>query len=97
MIGLSLSLCLRDIASGKVDRTDVDRLIIGTCMSTSHLEELVFDGYMKTYWKPFPEEQMKELFKWARVIWEQPRITQNKIPCIASGHWVLGYDEIEWV
>lgn len=96
MIGLSLSFCLKDIALGRVSRNDVEKIISGTCMMTPKMEDICFKAYMKVYWKDFPEEQMRELFDWAKTIMEQPRFSENRCPCIGSGHWVHSIEEIEW-
>lgn len=96
MIGLSMSLCLKDIAAGKVSKESVTRIISGTHAETPEQIEELFQGYMVSYWSRFPEEQMRPLYEWACSIMEQPRVTGGPVPCIGSGHWVESEDDIIW-
>jgi hypothetical protein len=50
VIGLSVSLCIRDIANGKVNIEDVDQIIGGTCCRTPEDWTGLVYQYCKTYW-----------------------------------------------
>lgn len=89
MIGLSLSFCLKDIASGKVHKDEVSKIISGTMAENEEDFQEIFDQYMESYWRSFDREYMKELFEWAVTIMDQPRVRGEEPPLIADGHWLI--------
>jgi hypothetical protein len=90
MIGLSLSLCVKDIMNGVVDIEDVDLLITGTRAITRESWETVVDAYMRDYWDKNPslaQHIVYYLEHRGRIF--QPRIyNQHAELNIAKGHWV---------
>jgi hypothetical protein len=75
MIGLSLSLCVFDIASGYVKYDDVEKIIAGTKIeSESDLEE-VLDHYSQVLWADFPEKACEI----ARRLWNENKVDQPRI------------------
>ncbi len=104
MIGLSVSFCVRDIASGKVSIDDVEKIIAGTCVSTPEHWEEVIKSYMESYWsfggqESTPEacEQIcRQLLAEGKI--EQPRLADPpRCPSLAGrSAWVSSEAEIMW-
>lgn len=87
MIGLSVSLCVRDIVEGRVNREDVHIILAGT--NTNHGEpdslDKVIASYRENYWYANPdacEQLCRDLYSeeiiveprslWADLLREQP-------------------------
>ncbi len=97
MIGLSLSLCVRDILSGSVNIEDVDTIIAGTCAYNNEKWERLINGYSESYWSDYPRATIDAVITQIRPIIVQPRIENNNhFPMIYNGHWVNSEDEIIW-
>ena len=97
-IGLSLSLCIKDIVSGKVDIGEVEYIVAGTCASDDVQWEKLMAEYAKTYWRDWPAKSVTIAsdLHWNGKV-EQPRLVKNDhYPIIASGHWVDSEDQIVW-
>lgn len=97
MIGLSLSLCINDIANGKVALGDVEKIISGTCADASQWDALLA-RYAELYWEDGPESRLRiarHLYREGKI--KQPRLLDNShYPMIGSGHWVNSEDQIVW-
>lgn len=80
MIGLSLSFCVIDIASGKVSEAEVDRIVANTCAYNDERIDMLIEGYKNTYWVDFPEADAiaRRLFSADKV--EQPRVDGKQHP-----------------
>jgi hypothetical protein len=99
MIGLSLSLCVKDVLDGYVTTDDIERIISGTCAGSPAVLEAVLDYYAKKYWSKAPAEGVriaKELFRAGKV--HQPRLKDPDYhPAAAGGfHWMKSEDETVW-
>ena len=89
-IGLSLSMCIRDILSGEVRLEDVMLIRSNTAARDQYDWERVFNSYSKTYWRQDPVRagRILTLLLAANII-EQPRLTDpNYSHSITDGWWV---------
>lgn len=89
LIGLSLSGCVQDISSGKVQLEDVEKIIAQTAWKEEDLDKCVRD-YMSNYWWKNPEKA-KEVFYtlWNSGRIEQPRLWGWKPPeIIKTRNWI---------
>lgn len=90
LVGLSLSLCIKDVLEGKICETQIDHLVSPTRWTTpEHLNDGL-DAYARDYWQRNPMLGMqiaRRLFSKGLV--DQPRCTNNTHPGIAYGRWVL--------
>ena len=72
--GYSLSLCVRDIARGKVALGDVDKIVASTCYHSPEEFDQVIAAYLYMYWfDPEAENIARRLEAEGRI--EQPRLT----------------------
>jgi len=95
MIGLSVSLCVRDIAEGKVSINDVEKIIGGTNAQTPEDIDYLIESYKMIYWRSSKAEEIcRKLFAEGKI--EQPRTEGNPPPHIANGHWVKDLSELEF-
>ena len=86
-VGLSLSLCIKNILEGKVKEEEVKEIIAGTSFAPEKFDELI-DLYKKSYWYDNPEEGeaiARRLFAAGKI--KQPIMEGGKIHSIAEGHW----------
>ena len=74
MIGLSLSLCVKDIISGKEKLNDVEYIISGIKCANEREYQEVLDEYAKTYWNDDPEHG-KQI---AMYLWNEQKIIQPR-------------------
>jgi hypothetical protein len=91
IVGLSMSFCVRDIAEGRVDESEVVMVITGTRCKDYDALQSVIDIYKETYWSKSPkksEEIAKRL--WDRGLIHQPRLeNDNHYPGLADqGIWI---------
>lgn len=89
LVGLSLSLCVRDILEGKVKEEEVKEIIAGTKADTPESIEKVIREYQETSWQEKPEEGAaiaKRLFKAGKI--SQPRAKGRGEHNISKGHWL---------
>ncbi len=90
LVGLSVSLCIKDIIDGKVEANNVEYIVGSTKGETAEDWKQIASTYARTYWKKKPEVgiALLEGFLWQNKI-EQPRVTGDKPPSITHGHWVI--------
>lgn len=92
LIGLSLSFCIRDIASGKVDLDDVQEIVSSTMAFTLTQIMICLDRYQESYWLGYPDaiEIALGFVRSGKVY--QPRCDYGSYMShnIAAGHWVYG-------
>lgn len=95
VIGLSVSFCVRDIATGKVAYDDVAKIIAGTRVPEGEWEEVI-GRYNQVYWRKLPEAEaiFRRLLAEGKVT--QPRLETGMAPYIGQGHWVASEDQIIW-
>lgn len=103
MIGLSISLCVPEIASGEVNIDDVTKIVAGTACRDTKAWERVIRRYRDYYWQSNPdrcEEILKELLVAGKIA--QPRLIENRAPSLINPdghgyrHWVSDESEIQW-
>lgn len=89
MIGLSLSLCIRDIIeSDDLAPEQVEKIVAGTCITTPEELDKVIADYRRSYWQDDPDEGeriCRWFFEQGRV--EQPCIRGEAAHSISQGHW----------
>ena len=102
MIGLSVSFCVLDIATGKMAIEDVEKIVGSTRAATPEDWEQVISQYMETYWswdgcKPAEGEAIcRKLLAEGKI--EQPRLENDyNYPWLGNRkHWVESEDDIIW-
>jgi hypothetical protein len=100
-IGLSLSLCVRDILLGRVREEEVECLIVGTMFLSDEQFEHVLDGYAPMYWRlglqqPILERDERFMLQGKAIArrlrdagkLHQPRADGLNEPSIVDGHWI---------
>jgi len=97
MIGLSLSLCIKDIIEGRAEVEAVERIITGTMAVSERDWESVLRIYCEAYWKRDPALARALV---ARLLAEgkitQPRLCEGLTPNLAAsgGWWVQSMAEV---
>ena len=91
MIGLSVSLCVKDVIEGKMAIGNVEKIISRTACETPENWDEVIALYMARFWRHAPEKAeriIRKLIADGKVV--QPRITSRLMPDIleSEGHWV---------
>lgn len=88
MIGLSLSLCVRDIVEGRVELDDVEYIIAGTKISNENEFNEVCEDYKQYYWTHNPsvgKAIAEHLWNKKKIL--QPRLYNFEPPKIDKGIW----------
>lgn len=89
-IGLSLSLCVRDILDGAVNLDDVAVIITSTAVRKTLDWDWVINQYQQTYWLRHHPEKARELvcllLERDKIL--QPRLTHNKRPLYTGTNWI---------
>jgi len=91
-IGLSLSMCIKDLIEGKLgNNAQVLVIVSGTMFPevNGNIDfEEVYDLYANqhNYWKKYTKEQVKSAFDSVKIF--QPRLHGQLPPNISKGHWV---------
>ena len=87
MIGLSLSFCVKDIASGKVKEEDVEKIVASTAFCTPDDFEEVLRLYQSVYWRDLPVATSiaRRLYTQGKI--EQPRLQGKPVHSIVGGYW----------
>lgn len=96
MIGLSVSLCVGEMARGEIDPATVEKIIGGTRAPTKENLETLVREYRFSYWQGV-EEKAESLFWqfWAEGKIYQPRINDGWIPDISDGIWIQREEEVK--
>jgi hypothetical protein len=89
LIGLSLSLCIKDIFEKDVDLDRVKWIIAATKMEDEGDYKEVYKEYAESYWSRYPLQARFIFFK----LLDEQKIIQPRLeglpPCnIAGGHWL---------
>jgi hypothetical protein len=102
VIGLSVSMCIRDIVAGKVNLADVKKIIAGTAAKGSEGWNHVISMYRQTYWRNNPDECEKvcrQLLAEEKIF--QPGLTTGYRPHLVGENgircWVENESEIKYV
>lgn len=103
LIGLSISLCVKDICEGRVKLSQVAKIISGTrCVDDESWKGLI-KLYRKQYWQGHPDKAegiFRHLLAEGKI--EQPRLkNDNRFPLTRWGKkegviWVGSEAEINW-
>ena len=100
MIGLSISECFADMASGRMNPANVEKVISHTAASTpAHWEWIIQCNRNKQWSRTGHPERAEDLFRkfLAEGRISQPRITGSHLPNIPrSGIWVDNEKEVVW-
>lgn len=98
MIGLSLSLCIKDILEGEVKVENVEQLIISVMAPIESSEwKNVIEDYKRSYWRRFDDNEIDKLIESLKPLIVIPRLDcSNKYPIVLDGHWVSSEEEIRW-
>jgi hypothetical protein len=90
LIGLSLSLCIRDILAGKENVKDVAYIICG-CSGDGRDWEDIIQYYQTNYWEDHAPEARRlchELRDEGKIFFTKSgRTSKHPSPHIACGHW----------
>lgn len=93
MIGLSLSMCVLDLLTGKVALNDV-RYIITSCKPVNGLDDII-ESYMGSYWCEHKEADVRKILSQLEL--RHPRLDDNlRYPILGNGRWVKSESEITW-
>jgi hypothetical protein len=93
-IGLSLSMCVKDILEGNVALEDVSKIITGTKFST--MEDAIKE-YSKLIWYRYPQQDVVRVVTALWPVVYQPRLEGKDIPKHnSSNYWVTSEDEIRY-
>jgi len=87
-IGLSVSMCIRDILNGEINIEDVSCIIAGTMIQNSQGWFALVDQYSDSYWKKFSREAVWATLEQLIPIIYQPRLAGKQGPNISKGHWI---------
>ena len=99
-VGLSLSLCVKDIVEGKVDALDVHLIVASTFVKTPREWDRVIEHYTAAFWQADPKRAagiVRALLKWDCI--RQPRLEHqpSQIPAYENGqHWVDNLSEVRY-
>lgn len=87
MIGLSLSLCVSEIARGLVPEDQVEKIIASTYVTSAEEFEQLVEQYCTVYWRDLPEAPniARRFFAAGKI--EQPRLLGLPAHNISRGHW----------
>lgn len=89
MTGLSLSLCVAQIARGDVDEANVLKIVAATKASDLETFERVLDHYCRNYWVEFPEKAREIAMRfWDKNLIDQPRTRDEPCHYIGDGKWM---------
>lgn len=87
-IGLSLSICIRDIAAGVVQEADVSAIITNTCAPDEERWGRLLASYSRSYWRDHASASTiaTRMWKAGRIV--QPRIDNPDYQHYSVPHWV---------
>jgi hypothetical protein len=89
MIGLSLSLCVSQIARGEVKEADVVKIIAATNAPDLATFKEVLAGYSESYWSEFPDQARAIAMRfWDNGKLDQPRTRGEQCHFIGDGNWM---------
>lgn len=89
IIGLSVSMCIRDIIQGRVRLEDVVEIRGATSVRSPDRWDRVIKSYQQSYWTSDPERAAticRQLLTEGKI--KQPRVDGGKVHSDAEGHWL---------
>lgn len=94
MIGLSLSMCLKDILAGTVAEGDVTKIITMTAAPVGSDWDTLCTRCRTIYWRKFDGDAAIALMQrlWAQGKIEQPRLVDPQYGHTISGGWWIADD-----
>lgn len=94
-IGLSMSFCVADVLSHKIDTTQISCIVTSTRF---HTAEEALEHYFEYYWNGFGYNKEDVLFV-LRQLWQllyQPRLAfeaeEHRGHMLSHGHWLDTFD-----
>jgi len=93
MIGLSLSMCIKDLIDDTkaFDQADVEYIISGTMIKDLDALRDVIGIYCRSYWSKDPLRAAGiALSLWERGVILQPRVMKMPPPNLSQGWWRTG-------
>jgi hypothetical protein len=90
LIGLSLSGCIKDMATGVVDPCQVKFIFAGTNWKFPEMIEEAIERYSEVFWEdclPKAARILREFVDCGKIF--QPRNYGLPAPNIAQGHWAV--------
>ncbi len=92
MIGLSLSLCIKDLCLSKAPEASILAIVAGTAFQKPDWKQEAIDCYGKTIWKELDMNDVQYYLDTLPII--QPRLFGYMPPSIAHGHWIVIGDDL---
>ena len=97
LIGLSIHLCFRDMATREINPELVEKIIARTACSEPEHWDFIIGTYKEKHWLGFEDEAEKlvrEFLAAGKI--EQPRLTMGTYADLkaSGGHWVKSEEEI---
>lgn len=93
-IGLSLSMCVKDILEGNVALEDVSKIITGTAFLT--MEEAI-KQYSLLIWYRYPQQDVVRVVTALWPVVYQPRLENKDFPKYTPGkYWVTREQDIRY-
>jgi len=94
--GRSLSFCVKDILSGRIDKNDVGMIVTSTSFKNPEMWRNGIESYQKSYWCDYSIEECTNLVNWLiennKI--EQPRSINGKVQTLFKNkHWADTYQE----
>jgi len=90
IIGLSLSLCVRDILDGKYEINEIKTIITGTRGQDQDDWDSIMEVYGRTHWHQHAPEKYRnvcmQLLLAGKI--DQPRTRNEAPPERIHGHWL---------
>ena len=94
--GRSLSFCVKDILSGKINKNDVGVIVTSTSFKNPEMWQKGIESYQNSYWYDYTLEECTNLINWLidnnKI--EQPRLTNGKVQALYKfSKWADTYQE----
>lgn len=89
--GLSLSLCVLDLAKGVVPYDDIVLIIAGTNARCKADWDRILQSYQRNYWSKYHWAQFIATRLIADGKIEQPRLNGERPLSINHGHWIVRF------
>ena len=93
MIGLSLSLCIKDLCLSKAPEANILAIIAGTAFQKPDWKQEAIDCYSSTIWKDLDMSDVRYYLDTLPII--QPRLFGHMPPSIPYGNWIVMGNDLE--
>ena len=95
MIGLSLSLCVKDIIDGKISINEVDKIVVNVDINDRQKWSDLIIMYCNYCWEGFDERAM-EICDTLKNSGRIEHVKDNHHVLLYKHHWINFEDEIEY-